>query len=140
VLIFSLAMAVLIISNFVTFHLIKVDETYIDSHYFLTKLFCLTMLIYIIYICLFVNENCNEGKSAASFCHQVQHWSQICFATFIWWNITKWLITQQPLKYLLGSLKILEFFDVCLTKFENYQILLNKISRRFLVTMKLFIG
>jgi hypothetical protein len=28
----------------------------------------------------------NEGISAASFCHQVaasQHWSQICFATFI---------------------------------------------------------
>ncbi len=34
----------------------------------------------------------------------------------------------------------LEIFVVCLTKFENYQILLNKISHRFLVTTKLFSG
>jgi hypothetical protein len=30
--------------------------------------------------------------------------------------------------------------DICLTKFENYLILLNKISHRFLVTTKLFSG
>jgi hypothetical protein len=30
--------------------------------------------------------------------------------------------------------------DVCLTKFENYQILINKISHRFLETTKLFSG
>ncbi len=29
-----------------------------------------------------------EGKSAVSFCHQVARWSQIYFATFIWWKIT----------------------------------------------------
>jgi hypothetical protein len=32
----------------------------------------------------------------------------------------------------------LKNFDVCSTKFENYQILLNKISHKFLVTTKLF--
>jgi hypothetical protein len=39
-----------------------------------------------------------------------------------------------------GILAILEFFDVCLTKFEKYQILLNEIWHRFLVTTKLFSG
>jgi hypothetical protein len=34
----------------------------------------------------------------------------------------------------------LEIFVVCLTKFENYQILFNKISHRFLVTANLFNG
>jgi hypothetical protein len=37
-------------------------------------------------------------------------------------------------------LESLEFFDVRLTKFENYQILLNKFSHRFQVTTKLFSG
>jgi hypothetical protein len=37
-------------------------------------------------------------------------------------------------------LESLEFFDVCLTKMENNQILLNKISGRFLVKTKLFSG
>jgi hypothetical protein len=42
-------------------------------------------------------------------------------------------ITQQPLKleknkHTFGILGILEFFAVCLTKYENYQFLLNKIS------------
>ncbi len=40
----------------------------------------------------------------------------------------------------LESLEFCNFFDVCLTKFENYQILLNKISHRLLVTTKLFSG
>jgi hypothetical protein len=34
----------------------------------------------------------------------------------------------------LESLEFLKFSDVCLTKFENYQILLHKISHRFLLT------
>ncbi len=56
------------------------------------------------------------------------------------------LITQQSLKLekkistYLESLELLKFFDVCWTKFKNYQILLNKISHRFLVTSKLFSG
>jgi len=37
-------------------------------------------------------------------------------------------------------LESLEFFDVCLTKFKNNQILLNKISHRFLRTTKLLLG
>jgi hypothetical protein len=32
------------------------------------------------------------------------------------------------------------FLYICLTKFENYQILLNKISHRYLATTKLFGG
>jgi hypothetical protein len=39
-----------------------------------------------------------------------------------------------------GILKILDFFAVGLAKFENNQILRNKISRRFLVTTKLCTG
>ncbi len=40
----------------------------------------------------------------------------------------------------LESLELEKNFDVCLNKFENYQILLNKISHRFLATTKLFSG
>jgi hypothetical protein len=39
----------------------------------------------------------------------------------------------------LGSLE-LQKNDACLTKFETYQILLNKIGHRILVTTKLFSG
>jgi hypothetical protein len=38
------------------------------------------------------------------------------------------------------SLEFEKIFDACLTQFENYHILLNKISHRFLVTTKLFSG
>jgi hypothetical protein len=38
----------------------------------------------------------------------------------------------------LESLEFLKFFDVCLTNFENYQILLSEISQIFRVTTKLF--
>jgi hypothetical protein len=38
------------------------------------------------------------GELTASFCRQVAYGSQICFATFIQWKITKLLKTQQPLK------------------------------------------
>ena len=40
----------------------------------------------------------------------------------------------------LLSLKFYNFFDVSLTKFKNNQILLNKISHRFLLTIKLITG
>jgi hypothetical protein len=36
----------------------------------------------------------------------------------------------------LESLEFLKSLGVCLAKFENYQILLNKISHRFIVTAK----
>ncbi len=38
----------------------------------------------------------------------------------------------------LESLEFWTFFDACLTKLDNYQILLNKIIHRFLLTTKLF--
>jgi hypothetical protein len=41
---------------------------------------------------------------------------------------------------IITDLESLEFFDACLTKFKNSQILPNKISHRFLLTTKLFIG
>jgi hypothetical protein len=37
-----------------------------------------------------------------------------------------------------GFLRFFEFFVACLAKFKNNQILLNKISRIFLLTTKLF--
>jgi len=40
----------------------------------------------------------------------------------------------------MESLEFKTFFDACLTKFKNNQILLNKISHRFLLTTKLFTG
>ncbi len=40
----------------------------------------------------------------------------------------------------LESLEFKKILDTHLTKFENYQILLNKISHRFLVTRKLLSG
>jgi hypothetical protein len=54
-------------------------------------------------------------------------------------KIAKLLITQQPLKdrekigTYLESSKFWKFFDVSLAKFENNQILLYKISHKFLV-------
>jgi hypothetical protein len=39
----------------------------------------------------------NDGKSAASFCHQMAAWFPDIFETFIWSKITKLLKTQQPL-------------------------------------------
>ncbi len=38
----------------------------------------------------------------------------------------------------IKSLELLKFYDVCLTNFKNNQILLNKISLKFLATIKLF--
>jgi len=69
-----------------------------------------------------------------------QHESRICFATFIQWKVTKLLITQQPLKLEkkintnFEALEFQKFLDVNLTKFENSQILLNKISHSILVS------
>jgi len=40
----------------------------------------------------------------------------------------------------LESLEFKTFFDVCLTKFEKHQILLNKVSTRCLVTTKVLSG
>jgi hypothetical protein len=47
---------------------------------------------------------------------------------------------KEKISTYLESLEFQKFFSVYFTKFENYQILLNKISHRFLVTTKLFSG
>jgi hypothetical protein len=42
--------------------------------------------------------------------------------------------TTASIKISTADLEYLEFSDVCLTEFEKYQILLIKISNRFIVT------
>ncbi len=46
----------------------------------------------------------------------------------------------EKIRTYLDSLELLKSFDICLTKFEIYQVLHDKISHRFLVTNKLFRG
>ncbi len=41
---------------------------------------------------------------------------------------------REKISAYLESLEFWKIFDVCFTKFENYQILLNTISHRFQVT------
>ncbi len=43
-------------------------------------------------------------------------------------------------EHIFEIIRILKLFDACLTKFENYQILLHKISHRYHATTKLFCG
>jgi hypothetical protein len=47
---------------------------------------------------------------------------------------------REKISTVLESLEFYNFLDVCLTKFKNNQIFLNKISHRFLLTTKLFNG
>ncbi len=47
---------------------------------------------------------------------------------------------REKISTYLEFLEFFEFFDVSLTKFENDQILLNKISNIFLATTKLLSG
>ncbi len=44
------------------------------------------------------------------------------------------------IRAVLDSLEFLKNVDVCLTKFKSNPTLLNKISHRFLLTTKLYIG
>jgi hypothetical protein len=58
-------------------------------------------------------------------------------------KIAKNSTTTKASEKISGDLEILGFqliFDICLTKFKNNQILLNKISHRFLLIIKLFTG
>jgi hypothetical protein len=89
----------------------------------------------------------NEGISAASFCHQRAALVPDMFCNFYFvknYKIADNSATTEAREKistdLLESLEFKKYFDVCLVKFENYQILLNKISLRFLVTTKLFSG
>jgi hypothetical protein len=47
---------------------------------------------------------------------------------------------REKLSTYLESLEFWKFFDVCLTKFENYHILLNKICHRFLCQPSYLVG
>jgi hypothetical protein len=61
--------------------------------------------------------------------------SQYCFI------IAKKLTTTKAREKISTYLKSLELKNyVCLTKFKNNEILFNKISHRFLLTLKLFTG
>ncbi len=88
------------------------------------------------------NLKYNYGKLAASFYHHVAALVSDIFCSFYSLKITKLLITQQPLKLdkkINTNLESLEFqknFDARLTKFKNNQILLHKISQKFLLTTK----
>ncbi len=89
--------------------------------------------------------NTNEEKSAANFCHQVAAWVSYMFCNF---HIVKNCKIANNLATTEGreksayveSLEFYKKFDACLTKLEIYQILLNKIIYRFLLTTKLFSG
>jgi hypothetical protein len=84
--------------------------------------------------------------SAASFCHQVVAWFPDMFCNFYLvknHQIANNSTTTKASKKIsadLESLEFYKFFDVHLTKFKHDQILLNKISHRFLLTTKLFTG
>ncbi len=47
---------------------------------------------------------------------------------------------REEISTYLETLNFYKFLDTCLTKFENYQNLLNKISHKFLVATKLLSG
>ncbi len=88
----------------------------------------------------------NEGISAASLWDQVAALVPDQFCNFylvknhkIAYNSATNEAIEKITMY-LESLVFYNFFDVCLTKLKNYQILLNKISHGFLVTTKLFSG
>jgi hypothetical protein len=80
------------------------------------------------------------GKSAAIFRHQVAAWVPDLLCNFYLVKSHKIANNSATTE---GREKIstdLKFFGICLTKFENYQILPNKISHRFPLTTKLFTG
>jgi hypothetical protein len=76
-----------------------------------------------------------KGTSGASFCHQVAALVPDMFYNFYLVknhkiaNNSATIEAREKITTHLESLKFQKIFDVCLTKFENYQILLNKISQ-----------
>ncbi len=85
----------------------------------------------------------NVWKSAASFCHQVAALASDMLCDFYLVknhkiaNNSATTEAREKISTDLNTLEFEKFFDVCLTKIENNQILLNKISHRFLMTTKL---
>ncbi len=88
----------------------------------------------------------NEEKSAARFCHRMAAWIPDMFCDIYLVkgrkiaNNSAITETREKIITYLESVEFWKLFDICLTNFENYQILINKISHRFLVTSKLFTG
>jgi hypothetical protein len=81
--------------------------------------------------------------SAASFCHQMAALVPDMFCNFYFVKNPKIVnnsVSTEAREKITTYLDSLEFFDVSLTNFENYQIVLNKISHRFLVKTELFSG
>ncbi len=85
----------------------------------------------------------NWNKSAARFCHQVAAWAPYMFCNpylvINHKNDHNWMTTKarEKTQNIFG---ILIFFCICLTKFKNNQILINKISHRYLSATKLCSG
>ncbi len=83
----------------------------------------------------------SEGKSATIFCHQVAAWvpDMFCIIYLVKSHkIANTSATTEAREKISTDLESVEFFDAFLTKFENYQILLNEISHNYLMTTKLF--
>ncbi len=94
------------------------------------------------YLCRHLVES-NSVISAASFCCQVAALVPDMFWNFYLVKNDKIAndnnsVNTQAREKIRTYLESLKFFDVCLTKFENYQILLNKICHRFLITTLLY--
>ncbi len=83
---------------------------------------------------------CNEEISAASFCHQVAALVPAMFCNLPLVKNYKNAHNSATTEAKEKNKHIFDVFDVCLTIFENYQILFHRISHRFLVTTKLFSG
>jgi hypothetical protein len=84
-----------------------------------------------------------EDKSAASFCHQVAAWVPVIFCNFYLLKNHKFANkTTTKARGKSTNLESLEIYlknvIACLTKFNNNQILLNKISSKFLMATNLF--
>ncbi len=89
----------------------------------------------------------NQDKSAGTVCHYMAAWVSYIFCNF--YLVKGHLIANdssttesrgKKTSTILESVEFLKFFEVCFIKFENNQVLINKISHRFLVTTKLFSG
>jgi hypothetical protein len=88
----------------------------------------------------------NKGESAASFCCQMAAWHPDMFCNFYLVKMHKIVKNQTALKLEkkkisrdLESLEIQKNFNVHLTKFKNNEILLDKVSNRNPLKIKLFI-
>jgi len=83
------------------------------------------------------------GNQLPVFCHKVAAWDPDLFCNFYIaknHKITNKSTTTKARENISTDWESLDFFKVCWTKFKNSQILLNRISHRFLLTTKLYTG